>query len=256
MSWLGYFLELFDGASAIQPDWNYISIACNPNPVSTTMGSTNVVITTPAPHGLALGTSVNVAGVNGTTLNGIPTNEINGLRLITAVTLSTFTIQSITAASATGSGGGSGIVLLQDPQSGAIAKQDVLGLYGPVKTVFANDGLGTRMRFRIIPSQAEVPNGAFYLIGHLPYSGQTGIVSWNGSSLQLNSLPPLTLGQTFDDVFPRPDLFVFTEPSAPQILALYQLPGPVLTDLFCGGIPCITVSACDENVTSMTDSCV
>lgn len=252
--YLGKYLEIFNGVNAIEPVWDHILINCAANPVGTTASQASVKITTPLPHGIPAGESVVVAGVTGP-VGGIPATEINGLRMIAAATPTTITILTTTAATATTSGGGSSVTLEQDPETAAVNKLDVIGLFGPVATTLANNGAGTRVRFRVIPSQAEVANGAFYLVASLPFNGQVGLVSWNGSAFVIGPLPVLNLGQTFDDYVPRPDMFVFTEPSEPQRLQSYTLPGPVLTDLFCGVTPCITTRQCTENISSLTDVC-
>lgn len=254
-SLLGTFVEIFSGSNAIEPNWNHILINCSSNPIATNNTGSSIVITTPAPHGIPVGEWISIAGVTGT-VHGIPASSINGLRQITATTSTTLTVVASSSATSTGTGGGSGVTLEQDPQAAAQNKQDVFGLYGSITTQFANNGLGTRVRFQMIPSQAEVPNGAFYLIGHLPYSGQSGIVNWNGSSLVLDTLPTLISGQTFDDVLPRPDLFKFTEPSSPQKLALYNPSGPTLTDLFCGVPACLTISSCTSPIDDVNSICV
>jgi len=251
--YFGYFMEIFDGVNAIEPAWNHVLINCNPDPVVTTISSSTVTINTPAPHTMPVGNSVMVAG--STTVGGIPAANINGLQKITAVTTTSLSFVASVAATSTAVGGGSSVTLEQDPQTAAMNDQDVLNLYGPITTQFANDGLGTRVRFTIIPSQAQVPSGAFYFTASLPYSGQTGIVNWNGSAFSISPLPSLMVGQTFDDVSPQPSLFVFTQPSEPQILDLYTLPGPILTDLFCGGIPCLTTSECTMAVSGAGDVC-
>lgn len=252
--WLGAFLEIFNGVNALEPDWQHIVINCGANPIATNNTSASIVIATPAPHGIPVGEFVFISGLS-VPVGGIPPTSINGLRQITAVGATSITVVADSSATSTTTGGGSSLVLTQDPELAAQNNQDVFGLFGPVSTQFANNGLGSRVRFQIVPSKAEVPNGAFYLIGHLPYSGQSGIVNWNGSSLVLSPLPTITAGQTFDDAIPRPDLFKFTEASTPQKLALYTLPGPVVTDLFCGVSGCLTATACTLPVTGVADFC-
>jgi hypothetical protein len=252
-AYLGYFMEIFQGTNAIEPAWNHILINCGADPVATIVSSGIVTITTPGPHTMPVGNSVMVAG--STAVGGIPAANINGLQLITAVTATSVSFVSTVNATSTTTGGGTGVTLEQDPETAAMAQQDVLTLYGPITTQFAGDGLGTRVRFTVIPSQAEVPHGAFYFTACLPYSGQTGIVSWNGSAFSIAPLPTLLLNQTFDDVVPRPDMFVFTQASEPQILKHYVPPVPTLTDLFCGGIPCLTTSECTKAIHSAGDVC-
>ncbi len=256
-SLLGMFLELFDDVSgdALEPAWNHVVIACNPNPIDTIISMTTITINTPAAHTMLLGQIVDISGVSGGTVNGIPISEINGLRLITGVGATSIDIIVTTPATSTGSDGGIGIGLEQDPEASAIALTDVIFAYSPIVIGFGSNGLGFRVRFRIIPSQAEVANGAFYMVAHLPHNGQTAIVSWNGSALELGPTPSITLTETYDDVLPRPDLFTFSEASTPQTLNLYTLPGPVETDLFCV-VPCIGISVCIENIDSVTDICV
>ena len=84
---------------------------------------------------------------------------------------------------------------------------------------------------KIIPSQAEVPNGAFYILAYLPYSGQEGIVEWDGAKLIIKERPALGIGDTFDDVLPDEDLFVLTGASAPYTLNTYVLPIPTITPI-------------------------
>jgi len=204
---------------------------------------------------MLVGQLVNITGIL-SAVNGIPISELNGFRMITNVTATTFKFSSVTVATSTGTGGGSGVTLEQDPEGSAIANQDALIAFGPIDTFFASNGVGFRMRFQIVPSQAEVANGAFYLIGHLPHSGQTGIIALVGGVLQLQQLPTLTVGQTFDDVVPRPDLFVLVGASQPFFLQSYVLPGPVLTTLFCGITPCINISSCSHVVNDIGDVCV
>ena len=245
-SYLGSFLELIKtpAGTGLEPFWNHVQIGCNANPVATTSSSLNVVITTPALHTMLVGQLVDVQGIPGPALNGIPIAELNGLRMITATTGTSVTFQVTTPATSTGSGGGILVTLEQDPEGAAMNNQDVIGAFGPIDTYFGGNGVGFRVRLRIIPSQAEVAAGAFYLIAHLPHNGQSGLVSWSGSNLVISTLPVITLGETLDDVVPRPDLFVFTEAATPQKLKLYTLPGPVLTDIFCGVSACINISSC------------
>jgi hypothetical protein len=252
---LGYFIEIFSGTDGLVPDWQYVVIACDPAPIATNIGVADIVITTPAPHTIPVGEFISITGV-AAAVNGIPAASINGLRQVIGATGTTITITTDTNATSTGVGGGSSVQLEQDPEAAALAQQDVLNTYGPQPLIFAPSSNGERIRVRIIPSQAEVPAGAFYLIAHLPYSGQTGILSWDGLNLVISNVPLLLLGQTFDDVVPRPDLFTFSEPSEPQILNLYTLPGPVLTDLFCSGIGCLTFSTCDYTIYDLLETCV
>uniref|UniRef100_A0A6C0CFU0 Uncharacterized protein n=1 Tax=viral metagenome TaxID=1070528 RepID=A0A6C0CFU0_9ZZZZ len=252
-SYLGTFMEIFQGVNAIEPVWNHVLINCSLNPVATTISSSTVTITTPAPHGIPTGNSVMVAGSS--SVGGIAATNINGLQKITSVTPTTLSFVAATNATSTSVGGGSSVTLEQDPQTAAMNNQDVLTLYGPITTHFANNGLGTRVRFTPIPSQAEVPNGAFYFTACLPYSGQAGIASWTGSAFAISPLPTLTMGQTFDNVIPRPDMFKFTQASEPQILKHYVPPVPTLTDLFCGGIPCLTTKKCTKAISGIGDVC-
>jgi len=253
---LGKFVELFLGGDALVPNWQNVLIACDPNPIATNSGSPNIVITTPAPHGLPVGEFVTLSGVIAN-VNGIPPVDVNGLRQIIAATAATITLVADSNATSTGSSGGSSVQVEQDPLGAAILQQDVYNSFGPQVLTFAPSVPGERIRFRIIPSQAEAPSGAFYMVGHLPYNGQPGIMSWNGSALVLNALPVLNMGETFDDVLPRPHMFTFSEPSEPQRLNLYTLPGPVLTDLFCVGPGgCLTFSTCDYVLYDPLETCV
>jgi hypothetical protein len=255
-NYLGFNLEIFNGVNAIEPVWNNVVINCGANPVSTIATQSSFTINTGAPHGLPAGESIVISGVSGANVGGIPVAEINGLRLIASITLTTITVAVSTSATATATGGGSSVILEQDPETFATNQLDVLGLFGPVSTTFANNGSVNRVRFKIIPSQAEVSSGAFYLVANLPFSGQVGLVSWNGSEFVIHPLPALVLSETFDDVIPRPDLFIFTEAAEPQVLQKYTLPGPVLTNLFCGMTPCITTRQCTENIAGGGDVCL
>jgi hypothetical protein len=253
---LGGFVEVFESVNGLVPDWLHVVIACGANPIATNNASANIVITTPTPHGIPVGEFVAITGVAGT-VNGIAATKINGFRQVTAVTSTTLTFVADGPATSTGVGGGTTVQLEQDPQGAAQAQQDVYNSFGPVTLKFAPSVAGERVRIRIVPSQAEVPSGAFYMLCHLPYNGQTGIVSWNGSALVVDKVPILTLGQTLDDVVPRPDLFKFTETTEPQFLHLYTLPGPVLTPLFCAGPGgCLTFSTCDGVVYDVLETCV
>lgn len=122
--------------------------------------------------------------------------------------------------------------------------EDVFGI-GPVDTKF--DSTGDVIRFRLIPSQEFAADGAFYLLATLPGNGQVGICNWDGSKLVITaSVIPTTVGETFDDLLPRPDMFNFTEASSPFIMNLVTPPGPVvLTDLYCSATPCLVLTACD-----------
>ncbi len=117
---------------------------------------------------------------------------------------------------------------------------------GYVATQFANTG--ATIRFRIIPSQAEAANGGFYLVAALPGNGQIGTVRYSTLNMRLEVIPqvsPANLGETLDDVMPRPDLFSITG-TGPYKLNLYTLPGPILIDLFCTGPPpCLNLIACN-----------
>jgi hypothetical protein len=100
-------------------------------------------------------------------------------------------------------------------------------------------------------------NGAFYMLCHLPYNGQTGLVGWDGANLVVGLLPNIGVGDTFDDAIPRPDMFTFSEASSPFALNSYELPGPVVTDLFCVGPGgCLTFSTCDYVVYDPLETCV
>jgi hypothetical protein len=203
-----------------------------------------VTITTPLPHGLSVGQLVDVQFVSGTFLNGIPVVQINGLQRITAITPTTIKFQVSSNATSTGSGGGGGVKLEQDPEGVAMSQQDVLNDYGPIDTQFASNGVGFRVRFSILPSQAEVANGAFYMIGYLPHNGQRGLMRWTGTALQMIPLPVIGLGETLDDAVPRPDMFVIQGATNPRRIKKYTLPGPVLTELFCLIPNCINIISC------------
>jgi hypothetical protein len=115
---------------------------------------------------------------------------------------------------------------------------------GYVATIFGNTG--NVVRFQLVPSQAEAANGAFYLFATLPGNGQTGIVRYSLVDSRLEIIPqtvPQNLGETLDDVIPRPDLFSFTG-TGPYSLNLYTLPGPVLLNLFCVA-DCLLLNSCD-----------
>lgn len=138
-------------------------------------------------------------------------------------------------------------------QADAIAQQDILGT-SDVDTSF--QAAGDHMRFRIIPSQLYAADGAFYLLAHLPYSGQTGIAFWNATKITVKEFDlPGVLGETLDDVLPAEELFNFVGGSAPYILNQY-VPGPTLTDLFCSGVGCINATLCTEPWNNVDDVCV
>ena len=255
-SQLGEFIELFNGTNALVPNWQHIVIACGLNPIATNNASPNFVVTTPAPHGIPVGEFVSITGISAS-VNGILAANLNGLRQITVATSNTLTFVGGNNATSTGVGGGALVQLEQDPEGSAISQQDVYNSFGPQLLTFAASVVGERVRFRIVPSQAEVPSGAFYMVAHLPYNGQTGIASWNGSTLVLDKLPVLDLGDTLDDVLPRPHLFTFSEAAQPQTLNLYTLPGPVLTSLFCPGPGgCLTFRTCDQVIYDPLETCV
>ena len=116
---------------------------------------------------------------------------------------------------------------------------------------------GTPVRFRIIPSQANAANGAFYLAAHVPNSGELGIVTWTGSVLRIIEFDlPGAIGDSLDDV-PGLDLFQFTEASDPWILNHY-VPGmtPTVTDIYCSGTPCLNATLCTEPWANVDDVCV
>lgn len=252
---LGTYIEISDGTNFIEPDWVFVNVTCDPDPIDTTNASNVVVINTPAAHPFAIGQRVVISGVPGPDLNGIPVDEINGTREIVAITATSITINTLTNANATSSGGGATVELTQDPEGSANLQLEVIESYGPILTTFANTGIDQRVRFQIVPSQAEVANGAFYLIAYIPISGQLGIVHLNGGNIEIRPTPVLALGETFDDIIPQPDLFKITETSAPYTLNHYTNPGPTLTPLFCGAT-CITLSGCPNLVYTVGEVCI
>ena len=256
-SYLGNFLEFVrtSDLKAIEPLWNHVLINCAGNPISTVSGSNVVTITTPAPHGMLVGQLVDVQFVSGSNVNGIPVAQLNGLHKITAVTPLTIKFTVLSNATSTGFGGGGGVKLEQDPEGVALSQQDVLNNYGPIDTQFASNGVGFRIRFSILPSQAEVPSGAFYMIGFLPHNGQRGLMRWTGTALQMIPLPVIGLNETLDDAIPRPDMFVIQGAANPRRIKKYTLPGPVLTELFCLVPNCINIVSCTNPILSIGDVC-
>jgi hypothetical protein len=78
------------------------------NPLATTNGSKNVVVTLTA-HRLEAGDRVTISGA--ATTNGIPNTELNATHIVRETTANTFTIAvPTTAATSTGSGGGASVV--------------------------------------------------------------------------------------------------------------------------------------------------
>tara|TARA_R110001632_G_scaffold148910_1_gene266152 strand:+ start:97 stop:1647 length:1551 start_codon:yes stop_codon:yes gene_type:complete len=254
-SYLGLYLEIFDGVNALEPDWVYVNIAANPDPIETVALSNVVTIYTPAAHPFQIGQSVDVMGISGPDVNGIPVAELNGLRTVISIAAMSFTINTFTNATSSGIGGGAVVLLEQDPETAVGDPTEVIQAYGPIGTTFANTANDERMRFNIVPSQAEVAMGAFYLLGYLPFSGQLGLIYLNGSDLELRPNPVLAPGETFDDVLPRPDMFTLSGASAPFTLNSYTLPGSVETPLYCGAA-CITLSGCPNTFFELGEVCI
>jgi len=82
------------------------------NAVGTTNGTTTITFTLAAPHLLATGDYVQISGVAGATIGGVPVSEINGNRKVTVVSATVFSIVSTTSAtSPTSAQGGTAIVI-------------------------------------------------------------------------------------------------------------------------------------------------
>lgn len=88
------------------------------NPFATTNTSKTVTVTA-ANHGLSTGDVVTLSG-QAATLNGIPASDFNQKFVVTVTTADAFTIQVSTAATATGSGGTTGLSLVTRPFAGNI----------------------------------------------------------------------------------------------------------------------------------------
>lgn len=83
------------------------------NPIRTTNSSTTVRVIHPN-HGLFAGSKVTLSGVP-STLNNIPTSELNKQHTVVSVdTLDSYTITTTTAANATGSGGGASVLATEN----------------------------------------------------------------------------------------------------------------------------------------------
>lgn len=81
------------------------------NCIGTDTGVALITVILNTPHGATTGDFVTVAGVSGTTFNGIPVSEINGNHKITVLDSLSFTFPVSTAATSSSAGGGSGITL-------------------------------------------------------------------------------------------------------------------------------------------------
>lgn len=137
----------------------------------------------------------------------------------------------------------------------AIANVDVLGS-GEVDIDIIP--AGDRIRFRIVPSQLHAADGACYLLAHLPFSGQQGIVGWDGAKLFVSALTiGGNVGDSLDDITPQLDLFQFTEASEPWILNHYTpgMPATVV-DLYCSALPCLKATLCTEPWANVDDTCI
>ena len=226
------FIEFFDSTSPtmfLVADFTSIFTGLGNNPLETTFGSNVIIITAPF-HGFLENQVIGLQGVAGPTVNGIPIAEINGFHNIQNVDTNTFEIVVITLATSSGSDGGNSVdTILSQEEIVKAQNQDVFAL-GNIDIGFGTVALD-RVRLKIIPSQAEVPNGAFYILAYLPYSGQEGIVEWDGAKLVIKERPGLAVGKTFDDVLPLEDLFILTGASAPYTLNTYVLPIPTITPI-------------------------
>lgn len=201
------------------------SIVLGANSLATTLNSNIVTITLPA-HGFSVGQNIELVGSIG--VDGIGSNIINQFHNIVATMMNTFDINVGILATSTTTGGGTDMTIQYRTP-------------GVLNTTWGTTGLD-RVRFVIIPSQAEVPNGACYLLGFCPYNGQNGICSWDGVKIVMNTPPLLGVGQTLDDI-PGLTKFAFTGASAPYTLNTYTA-GPIYTPILCGS-SCINALACN-----------
>ena len=93
----------------------------------------------------------------------------------------------------------------------------------------------------------------FYMVGFVPYNGQSGICSWDGAKIVLSKAPTLGANQTYDDI-PGLTKFAFTGASAPYTLNLYTA-GPTYTPIYCGA-SCIDGDSCDRPYDDGTSTCI
>lgn len=226
------FLELFDNSSPtmfLVADFFSIITGLANDPLDTVLGS-DIIVVNAIGHSFFENQVIGLQGVVGPNVNGIPITEINDFHFIQNVLANSFEIEVTTTATSTGSDGGNSVDTILSQEAIAQAQNQDVFAVGDVDITFSTVALD-RVRLKIIPSQAEVANGAFYMIAHLPYSGQEGIVYWDGAKLIIKSRPIIGINQTFDDVLPVEDLFAFTTASAPFTLNTY-LPGvPTLTPI-------------------------
>lgn len=113
------------------------------NPIATTNTSTSIVITI-TNHHLELGDNIQIS--NAVDTNGILATNINGIRVITAITENTVTVTAGSAATSTGSGGGSSItigtqILYVALANNTFTTNDIITLleFSDIDTFVAND---------------------------------------------------------------------------------------------------------------------
>ena len=146
-------------------------------------------------------------------------------------------------------------------EQAAVNQQPVIGdasLPGGGQLDVAIMNSGDEMRFQIIPSQTYNTDGAFYLIAHVPFSGQQGICSWTGSNIRVVEFGlPGTLGQSLDDI-PGLDLFRMIGPSGGPWNLVHWVPGapPTETQIYCNNSNCLNADVCTQPWENINDLCM
>lgn len=100
---------LVTATTAIANSLDTYYIALGSDPLATTDGSADIVVTDTATQ-VRVGDSITLSGVSGA-VNGIPDTEINAIHQVRAQDTNSFTITVSTEATSTGSGGGGSVIL-------------------------------------------------------------------------------------------------------------------------------------------------
>ncbi len=101
-----------------------------------TVTGTNTVRVWHYDHGMTVGSRVNITGATGT-INGIPSAELNGEKVISNVDLNSYTITSTTNATITGYGGGSAIRATRNVQYDAVNPTVQMQTFSDTTTSFS-----------------------------------------------------------------------------------------------------------------------
>lgn len=104
--------RIWNKAQSRIQQYNVTSKVLSSNAISTTANSTTVTISDPS-TAITHNESISFSGITGAVngLNGIPLSELNKSHTVTSAATDSFTIDTVTAASFTGTGGGSAISL-------------------------------------------------------------------------------------------------------------------------------------------------